>query len=173
MCKNLLDKHNLRMLYFSMIHPFFTYENILWGSTFKKYLRPLETLQKKAIRVITHSNYNDHTEPLFRSLFIPKVDDINKILLGKFIYTHTNSLLPTPLQDIFQQNSEIHIYDTRQMNNIHFDNYKTTIMLKSFMCKGPSLRQTLPTMVKLSPTTKRFMSRIKKHAILQYSENTC
>ena len=47
----------------------------------------LEVIQKRAIRLITGSNYIAHTEPLFIQLGLLKVQDIFKLRLLKF-YTN-------------------------------------------------------------------------------------
>ena len=57
----------LQTLYYSLVHPYLSYNNLIWGSACQKHLHKLEILQKKAIRIITKSAYNEHTSPL--SLF--------------------------------------------------------------------------------------------------------
>ena len=64
-------------------HVYVNYGLLLWGVEVKK----LEIIQKRAIRLITGSNYIAHTEPLFRQLGLLKVQDIFlKIRLLKFYY---------------------------------------------------------------------------------------
>ena len=46
---NFLSSATLRSLYFSFIHSYLEYCNIVWGSTFDSYLLPLFRLQKKGI----------------------------------------------------------------------------------------------------------------------------
>ena len=67
--KNYLPKHILRTIYNSLILPHLQYAVLTWG--FK--MGRVELLQKRAVRAITSSNYNAHTEPLFKQL---KVKDI-------------------------------------------------------------------------------------------------
>ena len=50
---------------------------IVWGVEVKN----LENIQKRAIRLITGSNYIAHTEPLFIQLGLLKVQDIFKLRL--------------------------------------------------------------------------------------------
>ena len=46
----------------------------------------IEPLQKKAIRLITNSNYSAHTTSLFIELGLLKVQDMFKLKLLKFYY---------------------------------------------------------------------------------------
>ena len=52
-------------IYNSLILSHINYGILLWGNT--NYLHRLEILQKRAIRLITNSNYIAHTEPLFKN----------------------------------------------------------------------------------------------------------
>ena len=84
--KNLPPKSSLRMLYYSLIYPYFYYCNIVWASTYKTNLRRLVILQKRIIRIINKSHFNAHTEPIFKDLGILKFNDIHLLQLGQFMY---------------------------------------------------------------------------------------
>ena len=60
--KLILSTHNMRKVYHSLIYPYLTYGTLLWGCSHSTYLRRLEILQKGAIRTVSISNYNAHTE---------------------------------------------------------------------------------------------------------------
>ncbi len=70
--KNFLTSEHLLILYYSLIHPYLLYGNIVWGNTYRKYLNKLEILQKKAIRAIANLSYKEHTSPLYKNLDILK-----------------------------------------------------------------------------------------------------
>ena len=55
----------LKQLYSSLIYPFLIYGATIWGNTYETTLHPLIILQKKAVRIITFSQFSDHTSPLF------------------------------------------------------------------------------------------------------------
>ena len=57
----------LKTLYISLVLPYLSYCNIVWGSAYKKSLHPLVILQKKCIRTITKSEFLAHTKPLFKN----------------------------------------------------------------------------------------------------------
>ena len=51
----------LKSLYYALIFPFLTYCLVAWGNTYFSSLLPLYNLQKRVIRIITFSDYNEHT----------------------------------------------------------------------------------------------------------------
>ena len=69
---------------------YINYGLLLWGIEVKK----LEIIQKRAIRLITGSNYVAHTEPLFIQLGVLKVQDIFKLKLLKLHYKLCYGTLP-------------------------------------------------------------------------------
>lgn len=63
----------LVQLYYSLTYPFLTYSLITWGTTYQTTLLPLITFQKRAVRMITFSEYNCHSNPLFQKFSGVKV----------------------------------------------------------------------------------------------------
>ncbi len=51
-------------------------------------------LQKRIVRILSLSKYNDHTEPIFKTLKLLKVIDILNLLELQFYYKYKNNLLP-------------------------------------------------------------------------------
>ena len=100
-CSFFLPKSSLRMLYYSLIYPYFYYCNIVGASTYKTNLRRLVILQKRRIRIINKSHFNAHTDPIFKDLGILKFNDIHLLQLGQFMYSCKNSFLPTRFNDHF------------------------------------------------------------------------
>ncbi len=75
-------------------------------------------LLKLIVRILNISKYNAHTEPIFKTLRLLKVNDILKLQEPKFHYQYKNNLLPHYLQNLlFKPN--IHSYATRRQNKIH------------------------------------------------------
>ena len=70
--KHFLSHDIMRTLYNSMILPHLQYSVLCWGTL----LTRIRVLQKKAIRIISLSKYNAHTETIFKRLNLLKVDDI-------------------------------------------------------------------------------------------------
>jgi hypothetical protein len=52
-------------LYYTLIYPYISYCNIVWSSTYATSLNLIWLLQKRAVRVMTNSEYQAHSAPLF------------------------------------------------------------------------------------------------------------
>ncbi len=66
------------MIYNSLVYPYLSYGIVIWGSAYKIHLDKLRIQQKKIIRRIHGAEYDAHSEPLFKSLKLLKLDDIYK-----------------------------------------------------------------------------------------------
>ena len=104
------------MLYNSLILPHINYGILVWGYACKR----VTILQKKAIRIITLSKHNSHTEPLFKRLNLLNMFDIHKLCQLKFYYKYVNHMLPEYFLNIqIVPNSNIHPHNTRTKNDMH------------------------------------------------------
>ena len=103
-------------IYTSLILCHLNYGLLVWGYNLSR----ITKLQKRAIRVITCSKYNAHSEPLFKNVHLLKIEDIFKVQQLKFYYRLVNDLLPTyfncfPITPIHQ----IHQHSTRASSNLY------------------------------------------------------
>ena len=111
--KHFLPQHILKTMYSSLILSQLNYSILAWGFESSRIFK----LQKKAVRIITNSKYNAHTEPIFKSLYLLKVEDIFKLQILKFYFRHRNHSLPNYFQNIeYNRISDRHTYNTRQRN---------------------------------------------------------
>ena len=77
-------------------------------------------IQKRAVRIITLSGYNSHTEPLFKQLNLLKIEDQLKLQKLKFYFKYIHRHLPVYLLNWqITPNVNIHFHDTRKSKNIH------------------------------------------------------
>ena len=88
--KNVFPENVLFVLYNSLIVSYINYRLLLWGIHSHK----LELLQKKALRLMTDSNYLAHTTPLLIKHGLLNVRDMYKLKLLKFYYKLSYDLLP-------------------------------------------------------------------------------
>jgi len=95
MAKNLLPTSSLILLYQSLFHCHLIYALPIWQAAAGGVINEIFKMQKNAIRIITGSKYNAHTEPLFKKLeILPFPDLINFFKLQfmhRFIYNHLPS----------------------------------------------------------------------------------
>ena len=155
--KNVLPLHILRTLYHSMIYPHINYGLLVWGYECNR----ITKIQKRAIRVITCSKYNAHTEPLLKALEILRVSDVLHLNAMKFYYKYARKQLPPYFLtfDIIRQ-GEIHDHDTRQRDRIRVN--RTRIKLTE-RC----IRNYLPNVINSVPD--HILARIHTHSIQGFS----
>lgn len=78
----------------------------IWGNTYVCTIEPLVTLEKKAVRIITFSNFQAHTNPLFLRLKILKLKDIITFNTALFMHDYYQG----KLRDIFEDMCHSLIY---------------------------------------------------------------
>jgi hypothetical protein len=138
--KRFLPTYILRLLYNSLVLPHLQYGILVWGTHPHK---RLIKLQKKAIRIISNSKFNSHTDPLFKYMNLLKLDDISTLHALKFYYNYNQNILPFYFKNLFSTN--IHSYSTRSQNTIIQPRILSTNGLKS-------IRHYVPTVLKITPS---------------------
>lgn len=164
--KNILPKQHLKLVYFSLIHSHINYGIVLWGNAPRKYIHRVEILQKKAIRILTGSNYSTPTSKQFKSLNILKLGDIYNLELSKFMFSIMNKQLPKQLCEMVNSDSVVHRYNTRQ--NLTLPLYKKQLCHNSFMFTGPKLWSSLPLSITQIKDVKLVSIKVKNNCIQSY-----
>ena len=108
--KRYLHQNILRTIYNSSILPHINYSILIWGFKSSR----LSKLQKRAVRMISCNNA--HTEPLFKSLNLLKVEDTFKINILKFYYKYSQKILALYFSEMFTKTSDRHNHGTRQQS---------------------------------------------------------
>ena len=126
----------LRTIYNSLISPHLLYGILLWGKRNSKVYR----LQKKAIRLITKSRYNAHTDPLFKQMNIIKVADMLTVEEWKFYYKLVHRKLPAYSDSIsLLRHADRHQYLTRGRNHIVIPKIRYQLSISSIRYRLPHL----------------------------------
>ena len=107
--KHFLPTSILRTLYNSLILPYINYGVVSWGHNMGR----ITKLQKKAIRAMTKSKYNAHTEPLMKTHKILKASDVYTVACLKIKFKYDKNLLPTYFDNMFDPVESTHEYDLR------------------------------------------------------------
>ena len=66
--RDVLSKQCLKQVYFSFIHSYVNYANIVWAITSKSKLERLYRCQKHTDRVIYHKDRSTHASPILNDL---------------------------------------------------------------------------------------------------------
>jgi hypothetical protein len=146
-------------LYYSLVYPYLLYCNIVWGGTYEVHLQPLFMLQKKVLRIITDSNYLEHTDPLFYKTNILKLSDIHNFLLAQSMFKCNigNSLVTLN-----------HNYNTRYRDNAVPSFQRLTVTQHSTFYTAPHVWNAIPIEIRDCKHFSKFKSMLKTHYIGLY-----
>ena len=93
-----LSTRTKRSLYYTLIYPYISYCNIVWSSTYATSLNRIWLLQKRAVCVMTNSEYRAHSAPLFEQLKVLDIFKVNTFHIAKFMqFLYHYRLLPVSL----------------------------------------------------------------------------
>ena len=70
---------------------------------------------------MTFANYGDESKPLFLTLDILNIYELNMYLIALFMFSYFNNSLPEYFNNYFRLNKSIHCHDTRSASNIFVD----------------------------------------------------
>ena len=140
-----VPKYLLRTLFFTFYKPYIDYCINIWTCTSQTNLDLINVSMKKAIRVITFSKFDAHSDPLFKSLNLLNLEKTIEFNLGKFMWNVQNNKLPIFLAKEFKM--EITTQSSRKI--IISKNYtplsRTKYKEYFVTTKGPLLWRKIPT----------------------------
>ena len=165
--KNTIPKSCLVTLYHSLIQCHINYGLIAWGSA--SGLERIHKMQKKSLRIIHKKHYNYHTEPLFKTSQILKVQDQYKLNTATFMHQLKYHKLPSSFEQ-FSYFTE----PTRPSRQIHIANQhrartKFTALLPYH--KLPQIWNMLMPSHRSIINTNKFKNEVNIYLLSLYSDN--
>ena len=160
--KHYLPKQVLMTLYYTLVYPYLTYCCAVWSSNYQSNLSRIIIYQKKVVRIITRSEYDAHTTPIFRQLRILKFEDIAAWSILKIVYIyHQQAKTEYNRLDLFTVNER-----NTQRYRIPFGRLNTTRFCISY--RGPILWNPLNNDLKKLPSIHRFKKQFFNIAFEKY-----
>ena len=92
--KFIYPQNILLTIYNSLFVWHINYGSLVWRTNINR----ISKMQKRAIRIITHSHYIAHTEPLFKNLKLLKVEDMFSLKILKCLNKLAHNELPPYLK---------------------------------------------------------------------------
>ena len=167
--KRFLPEDILKTIYNALILPHLNLGILLWGHNCDRIFK----LQKWAVRAITSSKYNAHTNPLFQKLKLLKVEDIKNLSYLKFHYKYTKNELPKYFNNMFDQEYLTHDHDTRNKNEPLPPKWKKQGAKNSIRYALLPIIKSLPSEItensESNSTIKGLAKKAKFHFIESYS----
>ena len=148
----------LKQLYYNLIYSYLNYNVCCYASTYESHLTKLYLLQKKAIRIINNASFLEHTDPLFFSNGILKVQDIHKLNVGLYMYENNTSV----------QFIRPHDYSTRGHDDLRPQSARLTLTQNSISVVGPNIWNSIPEEIRNSPSRNSFKFSYKKFLLSFY-----
>ena len=176
MVKNTLNQNSLLLLYNSIFHCHLLYAIIIWSCSRSGPLNEIFKMQKSAIRIITSSPYNSHTEPLFKRLQILPLPDLISFSKLQFMHRFSQKFLPSSFNETWIKNSvrnigenEIQLHNFDQLQHDHSNLTSLDIFpLYNF----PKLWQDFPNEhIKIIRKPSEFEAKLKKFFIDDLASN--
>ena len=169
--KNYLPLSIMKLIYNSLIQSHLNYCNLIWGFNNNRVYK----LQKKAIRTITRSKYNSHTEPLFKKLSILKLPDLLLLNSLKFYFKYLNAKLPIYfLQYDIVHRYQSHDHNTRNCRQFTVGTARLEITKRCIRYHIPNVLNSFPELVLIKATTHSyngFVHYARNHIINCYIMN--
>ena len=157
--RNNTHKSCLKMMYYSLIYPYLSYCNLVWGKAYDSHIKPLEILQKRSIRIINEKSYLEHTLPLFYSDKILRLNDIYNFRLATFIFKN---------QQFIENYQYLHVHQTRHREDLRPSFQRLAVCKQAISFQGPKLWNEIPLSIKNSVNLMEFKSRFKSHVLSLY-----
>ena len=113
--KRYLPISAMKWMYDSLILSNLQFGITNWGFEWDR----ISKLQKRALRIMTNSRYNAHTEPLLKQLHLLNVKAIFDVQCMKIWYKFVHKKRPNYFRDMFKYNHEVHDIGTRSHDRLH------------------------------------------------------
>ena len=150
--KDTIPTAALLNIYNALLLPYINYCLIIWGYKSERLFK----LQKRAVRTITKSKYNAHTEGLFKALRLLKINDLCKLQDLKFCHKLINNKLPLYfLKNLQSKPNEYicHAYNLRKTNEIRLPAVKHEFAKHSINYRYPATLNSTSINIKEKFTT--------------------
>ena len=136
--RHFVPKEELVSLYHAIFGSHLSYGSQVWSQDPNPHLNKIVSLQKRAVRTITFSDFDAHSSPIFKDLKVLKLMDNVKINNCLFVHDYLNNLLPSCYNNYFTLLSDLQDTGTkaRELGCLFVPKHRTTKFgLKSFTRK--------------------------------------
>ena len=158
--RKLVPTSCLKSIYYSIIHQYILYCLPIFGATYNCHLELLFLAQKRAVRTISRAEYNAHTDPLFFSNKILKLNDLYKHCIASYVYSNQHLL------DVHVNN---HNYFTRNNNYLQAPRVRLRSCEQSIIYNAVNIWNEVPDDIKACLTKASFKYNYKNYLLNQYN----
>ena len=126
--RHFVPKEELVSLYHAIFGSHLSYGSQVWSQDPNPHLNKIVSLQKRAVRTITFSDFDAHSSPIFKDLKVLKLMDNVKINNCLFVHDYLNNLLPSCYNNYFTLLSDLQVIGTkaRELGCLFVPKHRTT-----------------------------------------------
>jgi hypothetical protein len=181
--RNFLPESALKTLYFTLFHCHLIYAVEIWGSANLASLNKIFKKQKAAVRIISNSKYNSHTEPIFKKLEILKFHDIIDQSKIKFMFSVICNKAPLLLREEWTTNRTrrealaeaqhpwVNLRGLRNEEDFFEPFARIEMTAKMPLYSFPKIWNNLSPDLKLIRSKPLFESKLKQKFLANYVDN--
>ena len=129
--RHYVSLNHLKNIYYATFSSHLYYGCQVWGQSSQTIIDKISLLQRKSVRIMTNSDFNAHTDPLFKNLKILKVKDNLFLQNCLFVHDFFHDNVPNSLTDIFNNVNDTHSIITRSATDglLYKSNYNMDLTL--------------------------------------------
>jgi hypothetical protein len=162
----------MKAVYYSLFHSNLIYCIQIWSCTPRSNLLPISTLQKKAIRLISNSNYNAHSEPIFKEQAILPFEKLILVFNLQTMQFYTQGFLPISFNNVWVNNASRYqnefILQLRNRENILIPFARLTSSLSQPFVNLPRTWCQFPNEnIKILRNKPEFKAELKKYLLAE------
>ena len=116
--RHYVTQNTCKQIYFALFYSKILHGSLSWQYTSKTNINKVFKLQKKCLRMMTFSDFDAPSDPLFKKLELLKLQDIFNLRVIEYIYDYFNTCLPPTLNKMFTLASDIHSHQTRSVDKL-------------------------------------------------------
>ena len=170
----------LKSIYYSLFHSHLIYCLPIWSCSSQSNIQKIFRSQKAAIRLLTQSKYNAHTEPLFKSLNILPLNSLIKFFNLQLMQQYQQGFLPSSFNSTWITNQERRMENggrneetritLRNNENLFIPFARLTFSLKFPLINLPKTWSNFPDEnIKILRNKLEFNSELKKYLLNELS----
>jgi len=172
--RHILNEKSLKYMYYSLVHCHLIYAIHIYSCSSENLLKTLHLKQKNAVRIVSNSKYNAHTEPLYKKLMILPFPQLCTFFKLQFMQNFVQQFLPSSFDNTWITNrirregqAEIEL---RNDDNLFIPYARNVTMSKFPLTAFPKLWEEFPAdNIKFIRNKAEFNLELKNYFLNQMS----
>ena len=157
-----------KTIYNTLIKSHIEYGCMILGTADAKNLAKINKLQKRAVRIVSNKKFLAHSDPIFASLKILKLNDLIELNICGFMHKHMNNNLPNSLRNLFTP-----LTTNNRNKSYRVEKPRISILSNLPTVTFPKVWNSLPLNLKYSNSLSILKNEMKANYYEKYREFKC